>query len=317
MGPFLTALRDGKLIANKVRRPGVLPAARVRPRDGGVGAEPEFVEVGPGGTVVGWTWIAEPIREAPVPASVRVRADQDRRHRRADGPRRRRRHDRRRWRRGMRVLGAVPRRAPRRDHRRVLRARGRGADADHHAGRGPVDDHRAPDLAQGPRAAVPAPPALRRRACWPARSSGRESRVSGKVVRAGPRLRQSRARAADRGRRGRRRRPRHGRRRSRSSRRCSTTARRRPSPTSGARSCSTAATRRSSASTSATSRSTDFRVGHAAAAPSGRSRQSDRSPDSTTAAAAAGRRSSNAGQPTGEPDVDFETVQGTHVVTDR
>lgn len=64
MGPFLTALRDGKLIANKVDGRTFCPPIEYDP-DTGAPAPAEFVEVGPGGTVLGWTWIAEPSEKHP------------------------------------------------------------------------------------------------------------------------------------------------------------------------------------------------------------------------------------------------------------
>ena len=64
VGPFLTALRDGKLIANKIDGRTFCPPLEYDP-DTGAPAPAEFVEVGPGGTVVGWTWIAEPSEKHP------------------------------------------------------------------------------------------------------------------------------------------------------------------------------------------------------------------------------------------------------------
>jgi uncharacterized OB-fold protein len=64
MGPFLTALRDGKLIANKVDGRTFCPPIEYDPVTGAP-APAEFVEVGPGGTVVSWTWIAEPSEKHP------------------------------------------------------------------------------------------------------------------------------------------------------------------------------------------------------------------------------------------------------------
>ena len=121
MGPFLTALRDGKLIANKVGGRTFCPPLEYDP-DTGATAPAEFVEVGPGGTVVGWTWVAEPSEKHPfqhpfafalikidgtdVPMIHAVDAGTIHDDGDADAGRR-----------------AVPRRAPRGDHRRVLRAR--------------------------------------------------------------------------------------------------------------------------------------------------------------------------------------------------
>ena len=64
VGPFLTALRDGKLIGNQINGRTFCPPFEYDP-DTGAAAPAEFVEVGPGGTVVGWTWIAEPSEKHP------------------------------------------------------------------------------------------------------------------------------------------------------------------------------------------------------------------------------------------------------------
>ena len=64
MGPFLTALRDGKLIGNRINGRTFCPPFEYDP-DTGAASAAEFVEVGPGATVVGWTWIAEPSEKHP------------------------------------------------------------------------------------------------------------------------------------------------------------------------------------------------------------------------------------------------------------
>ena len=181
---------------------------------------------------------------------------------------------------------AVPRGAPRRDHRRVLRARGQGARRSTITpGEGTVEitehlislDVREPLHPHRERFA---------KGLLAGKIIGQKSPVSGKVyVPAG--LRPSRARADDRGRR-RRSSPTAARSsRSPSSRRCSTTGRRRPSRTSGldpARRHRPADHRQS---TSATSRSPSS-ASACACAPSGSRRGSATSPSSTTAGAALG-----------------------------
>jgi len=63
-GPFLTALRDGRLIGIKAGDRVLCPPLEFDP-DTLEELEPDFVEVGPYGRVVYWTWIAEPTRKHP------------------------------------------------------------------------------------------------------------------------------------------------------------------------------------------------------------------------------------------------------------
>ena len=64
VGPFLTALRDGKLIGIRCKDRVICPPIEFNP-DTGETLEPDFVEVGPGGSVQAWTWIAKPTRKHP------------------------------------------------------------------------------------------------------------------------------------------------------------------------------------------------------------------------------------------------------------
>lgn len=64
IGPFLTGVRDGKLLANEVGGLVCCPPLEYDP-DTGAPAPTEFREVGPGGTVLGYTWIAEPTAKHP------------------------------------------------------------------------------------------------------------------------------------------------------------------------------------------------------------------------------------------------------------
>jgi uncharacterized OB-fold protein len=64
VGPFLTGLRDGKLLANRVGGRTFCPPIEYDPATG-ASAPAEFVEVGPGATVGYWTWIAEPSIKHP------------------------------------------------------------------------------------------------------------------------------------------------------------------------------------------------------------------------------------------------------------
>lgn len=64
LGPFLTGLRDGKLLANRVGGRTFCPPIEYDPTTG-VDAPAEFVEVGPGATVLGFTWVADPSVKHP------------------------------------------------------------------------------------------------------------------------------------------------------------------------------------------------------------------------------------------------------------
>jgi hypothetical protein len=64
IGAFLTGLRDGKLLGIRCRGRVLCPPLEYDP-DTGETLAPEFVEVGPGGTLVSWSWIAEPSRKHP------------------------------------------------------------------------------------------------------------------------------------------------------------------------------------------------------------------------------------------------------------
>ena len=64
-GPFLTGLRDGKIIGNRCGDRVLCPPLEYDP-DTGATLEADFVEVGPGGEVVGWTWVADPSSKHPL-----------------------------------------------------------------------------------------------------------------------------------------------------------------------------------------------------------------------------------------------------------
>ena len=64
MGPFLTGLRDGKLLANSVGGRTFCPPIEYDPVSG-VDASQEFVEVGPGATVLALTWVSDPSTKHP------------------------------------------------------------------------------------------------------------------------------------------------------------------------------------------------------------------------------------------------------------
>jgi uncharacterized OB-fold protein len=64
VGPFLTALRDGRILGIRCRGRVLCPPLEFDPETGET-LLPDFVEVGPGGRVESWTWIAEPARTHP------------------------------------------------------------------------------------------------------------------------------------------------------------------------------------------------------------------------------------------------------------
>ncbi len=64
VGPFLTALRDGRILGNRCGSRVLCPPLEYDP-DTGETLDADLVEVGPGGSVVNWTWIAEPTRSHP------------------------------------------------------------------------------------------------------------------------------------------------------------------------------------------------------------------------------------------------------------
>ena len=64
VGAFLTALRDGHIVGNRCGDRVLCPPLEYDP-DTGASLDPDFVEVGPGGTVRSWTWIAEPTTKHP------------------------------------------------------------------------------------------------------------------------------------------------------------------------------------------------------------------------------------------------------------
>jgi uncharacterized OB-fold protein len=64
IGPFLTALRDGKILGNRCNGRVLCPPLEYDPETSAP-LDPDFVEVGPGGTVRSWTWVVEPTRKHP------------------------------------------------------------------------------------------------------------------------------------------------------------------------------------------------------------------------------------------------------------
>jgi uncharacterized protein len=64
VGKFLTGVRDGRLFGIRCRGKVICPPIEFDPESGET-LPLDFVEVGPGGTVVSWSWIAEPTRKHP------------------------------------------------------------------------------------------------------------------------------------------------------------------------------------------------------------------------------------------------------------
>jgi hypothetical protein len=64
IGPFLTGLRDGRILGIRCGSRVLGPPLEFDP-DTGETLNPDFVEVGPAGNVELWTWIAEPTRKHP------------------------------------------------------------------------------------------------------------------------------------------------------------------------------------------------------------------------------------------------------------
>jgi uncharacterized OB-fold protein len=66
LGPFLTGLRDGKVLGSRINGRVYCPPLEYDPTTSAP-ASPELVEVGPGGVVESWTWVAEPTPKHPFP----------------------------------------------------------------------------------------------------------------------------------------------------------------------------------------------------------------------------------------------------------
>ncbi len=65
VGAFLTGLRDQRVLASRTAEGRVIcPALEYDPESGDA-VDMDLVEVGPGGTVTGWTWVEEPLRKHP------------------------------------------------------------------------------------------------------------------------------------------------------------------------------------------------------------------------------------------------------------
>lgn len=69
VGPFLTGLRDGKILGNRISTADghrvFCPPLEYHPETAAA-VEPDFAEVGPGGEVVSWTWVQHPTAKHPL-----------------------------------------------------------------------------------------------------------------------------------------------------------------------------------------------------------------------------------------------------------
>jgi uncharacterized OB-fold protein len=64
LGPFLTGLRDGRILGGRINGRVYCPPLEYDPVTSAP-ATPSLVEVGPGGVVESWTWVAEPTPKHP------------------------------------------------------------------------------------------------------------------------------------------------------------------------------------------------------------------------------------------------------------
>ncbi len=65
IGPFLTGLRDGRILATRVRDRVLCPPVEYDPDTGATVGPAALEEVGPAGTVEAWTWVADPTSKHP------------------------------------------------------------------------------------------------------------------------------------------------------------------------------------------------------------------------------------------------------------
>jgi uncharacterized OB-fold protein len=66
MGAFLTGLRDGKILGNRCGNRVLCPPLEYDPDTAEpLGDATDMVDVGPGGAVKSWTWVAQPTRKHP------------------------------------------------------------------------------------------------------------------------------------------------------------------------------------------------------------------------------------------------------------
>lgn len=65
LGKFMTGLRDGRIVGIRTASGRVIVPPTEHDPDTGDQLEEDFVEVGPGGTVVTWAWVTEPRAKHP------------------------------------------------------------------------------------------------------------------------------------------------------------------------------------------------------------------------------------------------------------
>jgi uncharacterized OB-fold protein len=66
LGGFLGGLAEGRILANRAADGRVLCPPLEYDPETGAALEPPDIEVGPGGTVVSWTWVHEPTAKHPL-----------------------------------------------------------------------------------------------------------------------------------------------------------------------------------------------------------------------------------------------------------
>jgi uncharacterized OB-fold protein len=66
IGEFLTGLRDGRILGIRATGGRVLVPPIEYDPDTGEALAPDMVEVGPGGTVTSWAWVASPSSRHPI-----------------------------------------------------------------------------------------------------------------------------------------------------------------------------------------------------------------------------------------------------------
>ncbi len=65
IGPWLTGLRDGRILATRIGDRVICPPVEYDPTTGASTSPDDLVEVGPGGVVTAWTWVTEPTSKHP------------------------------------------------------------------------------------------------------------------------------------------------------------------------------------------------------------------------------------------------------------
>lgn len=65
IGPFLTGLRDGQILATRINDRVICPPLEYDPETGATVGPENLVEVGPGGEVTAWTWVTRPTSKHP------------------------------------------------------------------------------------------------------------------------------------------------------------------------------------------------------------------------------------------------------------